>query len=138
MERIFLYKSYNTTVSYDDKNWYVNEISQAEEGACSIDELRTQAQDKAYSLMKELVITYCSNFRNLAILTAAGTSMENGENGGKTRTELWASYKDDIIEIRNIIAESNAGAAAKCDEIIESKNIENFLSFVILLSLIHI
>lgn len=132
MERIFLYKSYNTTVSYDDKNWYVNEISQAEEGACSIDELRTQAQDKAYSLMKESVITYCSNFRNLAILTAAGTSMENGENGGKTRTELWASYKDDIIEIRNIIAESNAGAAAKCDEIIESKNIENFLSFVIL------
>ena len=40
MERIFLYKSYNTTVSYDDKNWYVNEISQAEDGACSIDELR--------------------------------------------------------------------------------------------------
>lgn len=29
--------------------------------------------------------------------------MENGENGGKTRTELWDSYKEEIEAIGNVL-----------------------------------
>ena len=35
----------------------------------------------------------------LQFLTAAGTSMENGAHGGKTRTELWQSYEEEINAI---------------------------------------
>lgn len=132
MERIYLYKSYNTSVSYDDKNWYINDDAQVDGDDITPDQLRVSAQDKAFSLMKEIITTYCSNFRNLAVLTAAGTSMENGNNRGKTRTELWDSYKSDIIAIRNNISKSNPQVTEKCDKIIESQNIEDFLSFVIL------
>lgn len=132
MEKIYLYKSYNVSVSYDDTNWYVCEESQVEDNELPLEELGKQAQEKAYSLMKEIVTSFCSNFRNLAILTAAGTSMENGNNRGKTRIELWDSYKDDIIAIREVISKNNSKVAEKCDSIIKTQNIENFLSFVIL------
>lgn len=132
MERIYLYKSYNTSVSYDDTNWYINEEAQINGETKPLEELRTYAQEKAYSLMKEIVSTYCSNFRNLAILTAAGSSMENGNKGGKTRSDLWDSYTDDINAIRNFITKDNPQVAEKCNKIIESKNIEDFLSFIIL------
>lgn len=132
MEKIYLYKSCDVSVSYDSKNWYINDEAQVEGDNISIDTLRSIAEVKAYSLMKEIITTYCSNFRNLAILTAAGTSMENGNNGGKTRTELWDSYKDDIIAIKNIISKNAPQTTERCDEIINAQNIEDFLSFVIL------
>lgn len=132
MERIYLYKSYDVSVSYDNHNWYLNDEAQEENDTLSLEELTLHAQDKAYSLMKEIISTYCSNFRNLAVLTAAGTSMENGKNGGNTRTELWNSYENDIYTIRDIIAKTNVHASERCNEIIKLQNIEDFLSFVIL------
>lgn len=132
MERIYLYKSYDVSVSYDNHNWYLSDEAQEESDTLSLEELTLHAKDKAYSLMKEIIVTYCSTFRNLAVLTAAGTSMENGKNGGKTRTELWNSYENDIYAIRDIIAKNNVHASERCNEIIQMQNIEDFLSFVIL------
>lgn len=36
------------------------------------------------------------------MLTTAGTSMENGKHGGKTRSELWDSYNKEIEEISSV------------------------------------
>ena len=58
--------------------------------------------------------------------------MENGANGGKTRTELWDSYKDEIEAIGHVLMAKEGCLKDKCSAIIESKNIEDFLSFTIL------
>jgi len=65
-------------------------------------------------------------------LTAAGTSMENGKNGGKTRTELWDSYKHEIEAISKILMANEGVLKEKCTSIIKAQNIEDFLSFTIL------
>jgi len=58
--------------------------------------------------------------------------MENGVHGGKTRTELWQSYEEEINAISSAITKKDGILKEKCQSIVESKNIEDFLSFTIL------
>ena len=58
--------------------------------------------------------------------------MENGVYGGKTRTELWQSYEEEINAISSAITKKDGILQDKCQSIIKSKNIEDFLSFTIL------
>lgn len=58
--------------------------------------------------------------------------MENGKNGGKTRTELWDSYKHEIEAISKILMANEGVLKEKCTSIIKAQNIEDFLSFTIL------
>ena len=58
--------------------------------------------------------------------------MENGEHGGKIRTELWQSYEEKINAISSVFIKKDGILKEKCQSIVESKNIEDFLSFTIL------
>lgn len=129
MCRVYLYKTQNISVSYDDEQWYVNDqIQEKKEG----DNVQEKAQEHAYKVMAEEMSRYMSHFRNIAVLTAAGTSMENGTHGGKTRTELWESYTNEIDKIANVLTSKKGSLKDKCTQIQQDKNIEDFLSFTIL------
>lgn len=129
MDKVYLYKTQNSSVAYDDEQWYINDqIQEKKDG----DNVQEKAKGYAFKLMAEDLSRYMSHFRNIAVLTAAGTSMENGTHGGKTRTELWKSYDDEINKIANVFTSTDGPLKDKCTQILQDKNIEDFLSFTIL------
>lgn len=129
MDKVFLYKTQYSSVAYDDEQWYINnQIQEKKDG----DNVQEKAKEHAFKLMAEDLSRYMSHFRNIAVLTAAGTSMENGTHGGKTRTELWKSYEDEINKIANVFTSTDGTLKDKCTQILQDKNIEDFLSFTIL------
>lgn len=87
---IYLYKTAKSSISYDDNNWYINNIPQNDDiNKANDNKYRENATKEAYKQMSSDISKYVNHFHNIAVLTAAGTSMENGENSGKTRSELW-------------------------------------------------
>ena len=132
MKRIYLYKTANKSVSYDNEHWYVDDAPQPQKDGEGLDNFKEYATAQAYDIMSHDITKYVNHFHNIAVLTAAGTSMENGKHGGKTRTELWDSYKNEIKEISSVFMHKDGTLKDRCQAIIESQNIEDFLSFVIL------
>jgi len=132
MDKIYLYKTANKSVAYDDEHWYINNTPQQQNEGDGISKFKENAVSEAYRLIAGDISKYTSHFKNVAVLTAAGTSMENGEHGGKTRTELWQSYEEEINAIRSVFTKNDGILKEKCLSIVESKNIEEFLSFTIL------
>ena len=82
----YLYIDSTTRVSYDKDNYYLNGTPMPNETVESVVKL---AKELSLSKASECIKNYSSAFKNIAILTAAGTSIDNGENPGKTRVELW-------------------------------------------------
>ena len=132
MDKIFIYKTATKSVSYDETQWYINDEAQPQKDGDGVSEFKANAIIEAFRLIAQDINRYTSHFKNIAVLTAAGTSMENGENGGKTRTELWDSYKHEIEAISKILMADEGVLKEKCASIIQAKNIEDFLSFTIL------
>ena len=132
MGKVYLYKSTNKSVAYDDEQWYINDIPQQQNDGDGIVNFKEFAVAEAYRLTASDIGRYTNHFKNNAVLTAAGTSMENGSYGGKTRTELWESYEKEINAISNVLTNTSDNLKEKCQNIIDSKNIEDFLSFTIL------
>ena len=132
MDRIYLYKTAIKSVSYDENQWYINDNPQPQKDGDGISEFKENASAEAFRIIANDIVRYTSHFKNIAVLTAAGTSMENGRNGGKTRTELWDSYKEEIKAIGHVLMKTEGNLKEKCSSIIQSKNIEDFLSFTIL------
>lgn len=132
MDKVYLYKTVTSSVSYDENHWYINDKPQPQKSSDRIAEFESNSRTEAFRMIANDIIRYTSHFRNIAVLTAAGTSMENGANGGKTRTELWDSYKVEIKAIEDVFMAREGCLKEKCSSIIESKNIEDFLSFTIL------
>lgn len=132
MGKIYLYKTANKSVAYDEEHWYVDDNPQQQNDGDGITKFKEYATSEAYHLMASDISKYTSHFKNVAVLTAAGTSMENGVHGGKTRTELWQSYEEEINAISSVFTKNDGVLKEKCQSIIESKNIEEFLSFTIL------
>ena len=132
MDKIYLYKTAVKSVSYDETHWYINDEPQSQKEGEGIAEFQLNARTESFRIIANDIVRYTSHFKNVAVLTAAGTSMENGENGGKTRTELWDSYKEEIEAIGNVLMATEGCLKEKCSSIIQSKNIEDFLSFTIL------
>ena len=132
MEKIYLYKTANKSIAYDDEHWYIDNNPQQQNEGDGFAQFKEYATSEAFRLIANDISKYTSHFKNVAVLTAAGTSMENGIHGGKTRTELWQSYEDEINAITSILTQNDGILKEKCQSIIESKNIEDFLSFTIL------
>lgn len=132
MEKIYLYKTANKSIAYDDEHWYIDNNPQLQNEGDGFDQFKEYATSEAFRLIANDISKYTSHFKNVAVLTAAGTSMENGIHGGKTRTELWQSYEDEIKAIASVLTQNDGILKEKCQSIIESKNIEDFLSFTIL------
>lgn len=129
MDKIYTYKNIKKSVAYDDEHWYVDDIIQQQNEGDSIAKFREYATTEAYKLLASDISIYTNHFHNIAVLTAAGTSMENGNHGGKTRTELWESYEEEIKAISRVLMSNDGVLKNKCQSIVESKNIEDFFIF---------
>ena len=73
----YLYISRNQSISFNEDYWYINGIEQKR----PIEEIRTTeelAKNGTKQYMRSLLTNLFSHFKHIAILTAAGTSMDNG------------------------------------------------------------
>ena len=78
---------------------------------------------------KPLLKDFCFNlftqyFENITILSAAGTSMDNGNNKGKDRKELWEECETKLTEISGKIKN------VKEQEFWRNENLEDALSYI--------
>ena len=96
MEKIFLYKTITQSVAYDEEHWYIDNNPQQQNDGDGVAQFKEYATSEAFRLIANDISKHTSHLKNIAVLTAAGTSMENGAHGGKTRTELWQSYEEEI------------------------------------------
>ncbi len=135
MSKIYIYKTGNKSISYDEVGWYKNDVVQPLDGHMgnqNLDYFKSIATQSAFEALSSDICRYTSHFKNIAVLTAAGTSMENGKNSGKTRSGLWDSYNEEIKKITEVLSASSKELKDKCESIVNSKNIEDFLSLTIL------
>lgn len=73
----YLYISRNQSISFNEDYWYINGIEQKR----PIEEIRTTeelAKNGTKQYMRSLLTNLFSHFKHISILTAAGTSMDNG------------------------------------------------------------
>lgn len=131
----YLYISRNQSISFNEDYWYINGIEQKR----PIEEIRTTeelAKNGTKQYMRSLLTNLFSHFKHIAILTAAGTSMDNGTHRGKTREGLWKECRDDIKTIIRELHKKQA-CSHKMKAIVREKNIEEFLSYLILFEKIN-
>lgn len=102
--RKYLYLNYNHSVSYDKLGWYLDDVKQAQDEQEESTDFATEAKEEAISFVVEDIKRYSSAFKHLAVLSGSGTSMDNGNKSGKTRTGLWESFQEDITEIKDQIS----------------------------------
>lgn len=132
MNKIYVYRTVTKSIAYDDTNWYINDEIQQHNEKDSFLNFQTYAVTESFRQIANDITKYTSHFKNIAVLTAAGTSMENGEHGGKSRTELWQTYQEDIDGITTFFMAKDGAIKEKYQSIVKSKNIEDLLSFTIL------
>lgn len=115
MKNIVLHK--NNKISFDDKKCFKNEIE--------VDLQKRLPEDVANELKREFISSFFTQFReNIVVLSAAGTSMDNGSNAGMSREDLWNHCKSEIDEL------CKASPLISTHDSIKNKDIEAFLSRV--------
>lgn len=130
--KVTVFKNQDKTITYDENGWYINGVCQPQNDGENIDIFKDSAYNSAYTESQKELINFTTHFKHVAVLTAAGTSMENGSNGGKTRKELWEEYLPEINGINDVLTRAGDYIAKHCNEIVKAQNIEDFLSFTIL------
>lgn len=128
-DKTYLYLSSAHSVCYDKFGWYIDDILQDSQ---SSKDFEAGAKEAANSFIVQDIKKYSSAFKHLAVLSGAGTSMDNGSNPGKTRTELWDSCKNEIKGIQKVIYSKGETMKENINHIVESQNIEDFLSYALL------
>lgn len=112
------------TLSYTEKNCFVNDkaIENKAEPKISTKELCLEKQKSFYETFLK------KHFRNVVVLTAAGTSMDNGTEitSGKTRVGLWTYCQKEIDAYTDFIT------GLKTKSFYKDKDIEGLLSYIIL------
>lgn len=122
-KKYILIQSENT-LSYNDEKCYVND-KEIE----IIGEPKPTPKDFCFSKQKLFYDTFLKrHFKNVVVLTAAGTSLDNGDKDkcGKTREGLWDFCQNEIDAFKTIITDLHTR------EPYTSKDIEGLLSFLIL------
>ena len=121
-EKKYLLLQSNYSVAYTDTAYFENNI-----------EKQKEAEDKRgyKDIAEDLKHRFYNNFlrkhyKNIVILTAAGTSLDNGSNSGKTRDGLWTFCHDEIEAFDGKISDF------KNKSFYTQKDIESLLSYVIL------
>lgn len=110
-------------LSYDDDNCYLNDKP------VETLEVKISSKDLCYQMQKYFYDSFLKkHFKNLVVLTAAGTSMDNGDSrtSGKTRVGLWSFCQTEI----DALADSIKGYKKK--DFYVNKDIEALLSYIIL------
>ncbi len=125
----YLYLNTNTRVSFDDDNCYLNSKPISNENSGSVADL---AKTLAAKKVAETIVRFSNAFKNVAILTAAGTSMDNGTNSGKSRVDLWSYCEQEINALYDALKDNGDILKQNLNKAKEEKNIEDFLSIVVL------
>lgn len=114
------------TVSYDSDKLYRNNIE-----IPKIDGDKRSTKERAKAEKQVFYDTFFrQSFKHIVILAAAGTSLDNGSNKGKTRDGLWEDGVASINKVRNILWENET---EKSQRITTEKDIESLLSHVLLM-----
>lgn len=125
----YIYIDANSRVSFDDDNCYLNGKTMPNEAG---ENVLDKAKALAASKVAETIIKFSNAFKNVAVLTAAGTSMDNAAKGGKSRDGLWAYCEQEINAIYEILKEKSDALKQNLDRAKSEKNIEDYLSIVVL------
>lgn len=128
------------TISYDDEKCYSNDNILEFDDPSSLSAKAEELKNDFYNKFLK------KHYKHLVVLTAAGTSLDNGKKRGETRDGLWKSccpeikdicifissnYKQSEINKKEII--TNLKANSKLWKIIKEKDIEELLSYIILI-----
>jgi NAD-dependent SIR2 family protein deacetylase len=125
----------NLSLSYSKDKFFVNDKEQKEK------EKEKEKEDNSSYSPEDVLIKvdrYKADFynsflkkhyKNLVFLTAAGTSLDNGSNSGKTRERLWNDCRSEIKNIYRELLPCNE----KLKSIARNKDIEALLSHIILI-----
>lgn len=111
------------TLSYNKDECYVNDKGVKKEGETRF------SKEICFDLQKLFYNTFLrKHFKNVVVLTAAGTSMDNGasEKSGKSRDGLWAHCLKEIEAFTKSIKD------LKSKTFYINKDIEGLLSYIIL------
>ena len=114
------------TISYDSEKLYRNNIEIPKidgEEECTLDRAKAKKQVFYDTFFRQ-------SFKHIVILAAAGTSLDNGSNKGKTRDGLWEDGVASINKVHNILWENET---EKSQRITTEKDIESLLSHVLLM-----
>ena len=129
-KRKYILLQNNYSISYTDDCCYINDKEYID------DEKKMNPKELAISFKENFYNTFLKkHYKNLLILTAAGTSLDNGENGGKTREGLWDYCKNEISMVIDYF--STKGYAEVLKDYIDTKNIESLLSHIIIFEKLH-
>ena len=112
-------------VSYDNDNLYRNVVKIPKmEGDTRCVEDRVMAEKQVF-----YDAFFRQPFKHIVVLAAAGTSLDNGSNKGKTRDGLWKEGEETIENLCKILWTSET---EKSKRIKDEKDIEALLSHVLL------
>lgn len=129
MSKTLLFVDAKNRVEYEGDKYFVNG---KEESAGDEDKAKEQAQDNSWKLLAEVIGLYITTFKHIAVLTAAGTSMDNGANHGKTRDGLWEHCINEINELKDELSKRSVGLKTNIEKAASDKDIEEFLSLIML------
>lgn len=124
MKNKFLLISKKKTISYDDKECFINGTAITKDGGSSKPHNEI-AEDNKRIFYNEF---FKKHFTNIVVLTAAGTSLDNGDSkaNGKSREGLWEHCMTEIEKFETITE------GLKEKSFYEKKNIEDLLSYLLL------
>ncbi len=121
-DRKYLLLQSNYSVAYTDTAYFENGVEKHKEK----DDTR-EYKEIAESLKQRFYNDFLrKHYKNIVVLTAAGTSLDNGNNSGKTRDGLWTFCSEEIEAFAEKISDF------KNKPFYTQKDIEGLLSYVIL------
>ena len=120
----------NHSISFDSEGVYRNgtkvEDTKVEGSKDTVENYEGRAKAEVQSFYNEF---FRQSFKHIVVLAAAGTSLDNGGNNGKTRNGLWEEGKVTIEKLCNTLW---ASETEKSKRITKDKDIEALLSHVLL------
>ena len=116
------------SLSHTEDKFFVNNKEQKKEDGSS------HSAEEVQKMVENYKVNFYNTFlkkhyKNLVVLTAAGTSLDNGSNSGKTREGLWNDCRSEIKNIYRELLPCNE----KLKSIARNKDIEALLSHIILI-----
>ncbi len=121
-KKYILLQGGGSSIAYNDNDCFVDGSSWKKD-----EHDKRTSKEIAEDLKKKYYTDFFKkHYKNLVILTAAGTSLDNGSNKGKTRDELWIFCKSEIDAFKSEIAD------IETIDFFKNKDIEGLLSYIIL------
>jgi len=112
------------SIAYNDDDCFVDGSLRKKE-----DQDKRTSKEIALDLKKSFYsVFFRKHYKNLVILTAAGTSLDNGTNPGMTRFQLWKYSRTEIKDLVKVLMP----CSEKLKDILKAKDIEAFLTHTML------